>query len=82
MSDAKYSIGTWDTNAQSYLPQTDPAFNLSIFALRKALRALRDIGYGAWRMGNKTDGYDSDWSVLVERTDGRSESDILEGWKR
>jgi hypothetical protein len=80
---ALYSVGTWDTESQGYTPHQDvPAFNLTIGQLHKSLRMLRDIGYEAWRKRDEDGSYDSDWCVLVERTDGMSESEILNKWKR
>ncbi|HUT88020.1 MAG TPA: hypothetical protein VMY37_00855 [Thermoguttaceae bacterium] len=51
--------------------------------LRKRIKALRCMGYTAHRRGNIRDGHDdSDVYVLIERTDGKPESEILEDWKR
>jgi len=71
-----YSIGTWDINKQSYTPQKGlsvPSFNITKSQLRQALRDLRILGYSANR---------DDWSILVERTNGRNWKDIRRGWKR
>lgn len=76
---ATYSIGTWDTDQQAYTPQTKPWHNLTLRQLRQAMRELRNIGYGVWRRKHEDD---SDWAVLIERTDGTSESEVLEQWKR
>jgi hypothetical protein len=78
-----YSVGTWDTDSQGYTPQVGvPAFNLTLGELRQSLRMLRQQGNGAWRVRDEKGDYDSDWFVLVERTDGMSEVEILEKWKR
>ncbi len=55
-----YSIGTWDTESQSYTPQQgmrNPCINVPWTGLLAALRELR-----------REHGYDLDGSVLVERT--------------
>lgn len=80
-----YSIGTWDTDLQSYSPHPGiPAFNLTIYELRAAMRQLRDGGwYTVHRFGNtEILDRDSDPNVMIERTDGLPEQLILEGWKR
>ena len=80
-----YSIGTFDTNTQSFSPQESvPAFNLTRNELVASMRMLQDRGYPCHRYGNSStdDIRDSDWSVLIERTDGKSESEILKGWER
>lgn len=86
MSDARYSIGTWDTNKQAYTPQPEcrtPCINVDIHGLRRHLRELRDEhGYGADRVRFDDGTHDSDWSVLVERTDGESLDEILKTWER
>lgn len=82
---ALYSVGTWDTDTQSYTPQDGvPAFNLTLAQLLGSLRALRrDHGYTAHRLRDEDGGHeDNDWTVLVERTDGESEEEILHSWSR
>lgn len=81
---ALYSVGTWDTHAQSYTPQLNvPAFNLTIHDLRRSMRLLRGHGYSCHRYREEDGGHDdNDWAVLIERTDGKPEAEILEGWKR
>jgi len=68
-----------------------PAFNLTLWQLRASLRMLRKCGYTAHRTreilvladGSEEVRHDNNDSwVLVERTDGISESEILEDWKR
>lgn len=80
----RYSIGTWDTDAQAYTPQVGvPAFNLTRAQLVLAIRELRDCGYTVHRFGNIAAGHDdNDGAVLIERTDGMTEAEILERWKR
>lgn len=81
----RYSVGTWDTDAQAYTPQDGvPAFNLTLAELLGSLRLLRrDHGYTAHRTRDEDGGHDNnDWSVLVERTDGKSEDEIRKSWKR
>ena len=82
-----YSIGTWDTDAQAYTPQPEtktPCINVDIQGLRRHLRELRDEhGYTAHRFRDDDGGHsDNDWSVLVERTDGKSLEEILKDWER
>lgn len=78
-----YSAGTWDTDTNGYTPSEGiPTFNLTLGGLRESLRMLRERGYGAWRIRDEDGEYSSDYAVLVERTDGMSESEILERWKR
>ena len=81
---ARYSIGTWDTELQAYTPQHGVScFYLSRAELRQSIAQLRRLGYSAHRRGNTRDGHDdNDWAVLIERTDGRTAMEILEGWKR
>jgi hypothetical protein len=85
MSEPLYSIGTWDTEEQAYTPQVGvtKSFNITRSELRKAIKDLRDMGYSADRRGNVRDGHDdNDWMVLIEQTDGDTETNIREGWKR
>jgi hypothetical protein len=56
-----------------------PSFNITWRQLLTALRELRSMGYSAHRRHEEGD---NDWSVLVERTDGKTPEEILEGWKR
>jgi len=82
-----YSIGTWDTHAQAYTPQEGlsvPCVNVPLPIMRQVIRELRrEYGYGAYRQRDSNGNYDTnDWAVLVERTDGMSEAEVLEGWKR
>jgi hypothetical protein len=66
-------VTTWDTDRQTFTPQagvrTGP---YSKFGLRRALRALRGMGYSAARLPRRVaSGCDDcgDPSVLVERED-------------
>lgn len=82
MTQPLYSIGTWDGDEQAYTPQIGvPAFNLTRPQLVASMRLLQQCGYSCHRIkqGNE---YDSDCSVLIERTDGKPEAEILEEWKR
>ena len=79
-SEPLYSVGTYDWELGRYTPQVGlsvPAFNITLAQLRQAFRELRRMGYECYynRHGN-------DSSVLVERTDGASEAEILRGWNR
>lgn len=83
--DALYSIATWDTEAQAYTPQIGlfKTFNLTMAELRRAIRQLRQLGYSAHRFRDPDGTHeDNDTSVLIERTDGKPEAEILDGWKR
>lgn len=86
MSEPLYSIGTWDTAAQGYTLQPEmrsPCINVDVRGLRAALTELRrEHGYDAYRVRFDDGTRDSDWSVLVERTDGMPFGEILESWKR
>lgn len=81
-----YSVGTWDIDAQAYTVQdglTVPCLNVPWRGLLAVLRELRSIGYTAHRRRDASGEHDdNDWSVLVERTDGAAEAEILDGWKR
>jgi len=80
-----YSIGTWDTDTQSFSPQVDvPAFNLTRKQLVESIRLLQGNCYSCHRYGNgaQYDIRDSDPFVLIERTDGMSETEILKRWER
>ena len=87
MSEARYSIGTWDTELQAYTPQAgcdSPCINVDIHGLRRHLRELRDEhGYAADRVRDADGTHDdNDWCVLVERTDGMTIAEILKVWER
>lgn len=85
MSQPLYSIGTWDTEAQAYTPQgtDEEAFNLTIHQLRAAMKELRKCGYSCHRIRSPDGDHDNnDWSVLIERTDGKPVSEIRKGWQR
>ena len=70
-----YSIGTWDTDTQSFTPQaglTVPSQNVSWTTLLEVLRQLRRIGYTCHRFRDPSGSHtDNDSSVFVERTDGK-----------
>jgi len=90
MSEPLYSIGTWDTDEQAFTPQPDvPAFNLTRKQLVQSIRMLQECGYSCHRYRSRNEdgtleawAFDSDTSVLLERTDGESAESILERWKR
>ena len=78
MNTPLYSIGTWDTDLQAYTPQigvTVPCLNVPLATMREVLRQLRRMGYSCHRRRTSAGGEwshdDNDWSVLVERTDGK-----------
>lgn len=84
MSQPLYSIGTWDQELEAFTPQVGvPAFNLTRSQLRQSMKALKRCGYGCYRLRDPDGSHDTnDTWVLIERTDGKSESEILEQWKR
>jgi hypothetical protein len=88
MAEPLYSIGTWDTDEQAFRPHPNcPKLNQTRAELVQSMRVLQQYGYTCHRYGNKRteeDGglRDSDVSVLIERTDGKPESEILKGWER
>lgn len=84
MNQPLYSIGTWDIDAQAYTPQAGVnCLNITRADLRRRIGSLRCMGYSCHRRGNVRDGHDdNDTSVLIERTDGMPDSEILESWKR
>lgn len=85
MTTPLYSVGTWDSESQAYTPQVGlsvPWCNVPIATLRQALRELRRMGYAADRKRDSNGDYDSDPAVLVERTDGKPEAEILKEWER
>ena len=83
---ALYSVGTWDTNKQAYTPQrglTVPSFNITLAQLRQAVRDLRRLGYGAYRVRDADGSHGTnDVDVLIERTDGACWKKIRKGWAR
>ncbi len=83
---ALYSVGTWDADRQSFTPQrgvTVPAFNITLPQLRQAVRELKAMGYGAYRVRDADGTHDTnDPMVLIERTDGTPWREIRRGWKR
>jgi hypothetical protein len=86
MSQPLYSVGTWDTNEQAYTPQAGlsvPSFNIDLWTLKRALKELKEFGYECHRIRSEDGEHeDNDFNVLVERTDGKSETDIMKGWER
>lgn len=85
-SGALYSVGTWDSNKQAYTPQrglTVPSFNMTWRQLVIAVRELKRLDYSAHRVRGTDGEYaDNDWSVLIERTDGKHWKEIMKGWRR
>lgn len=81
-----YSVGVWDADAQGYNRPSDmdaPNFNLTLAGLRTAIRELRrEYGYSCYRVLWPDGSRDSDWRILVERTDGQDVSEILKRWER
>ncbi len=85
-----YSIGTWDPELEAFTPQEGvPAFNLTRAQLVSSMRQLQDCGYSCHRFRSRDEtgaleewASDSDPSVMINRTDGMPEYEILEMWKR
>ncbi len=80
-----YSVGTWDSDLQAYTPQegAGPSVNVPWTRLLSVMRQLRGMGYSAHRRRDPNGEHDdNDWSVLVERTDGMTEAEVLRGWRR
>jgi hypothetical protein len=69
----RYYVRTWDYQRQTFTPQAGVRSGpYSQFGLRRALRALRGMGYAARRLPRRVaSGCDDcgDPSVLVERED-------------
>jgi hypothetical protein len=90
MTDARYSVGTWDTELQAYTPQVGlsvPSIGITWLQLLQAVRELKIFGYTAHRRrhvlsSGEFDHDDNDWAVLIERTDDMSEAEVMESWKR
>lgn len=75
MNEPLYSVGTWDADLQAFTEQaglTVPSQNIPWRGLLQVYRELRKMNYGCYR---KRDEYGehswNDWSVLIERTDGK-----------
>ena len=70
-----YSIATWDADEQAYTPQARlglPSQNVPWSMMLRVLRRLKEMGYACHRRRDEDGGHDdNDWSVMVERTDGR-----------
>lgn len=81
-----YSIGTWDNDREAYTPESGvPSINLTRKQLVESIRLLRaTTWYTCHRKGNGTQDirWDNDTSVLIERTDGKSEAQIMKEWER
>lgn len=68
----RYRVRTYDATIGEYTPQDGMKMTgLTLWGVRRALRALRCMGYSAHRVGNSRDGHDSDPSILVEREASR-----------
>jgi hypothetical protein len=81
-----YSVGTWDMERQAYTPQRGlsvPSFNITLAQLRQAVRELKRMGYGSYRLRGPDGSHDTnDPAVLIERTDGKCWKNIMREWKR
>lgn len=65
----RYDVGTWDSDKGDYTPQRGVRCrNLTIHGLRRALKALRGMGYSAHYVREPNgEHYHNDSYVLVER---------------
>jgi hypothetical protein len=80
-----YSVGTWDSDLGAYTPQvglTYRCFNITLAQLRQNVRDLKAMGYSAHRVRRDGEYEDNDWCVLIERTDGKRETEIRKEWRR
>lgn len=87
MSEPLYSCGTWDADpdVQAFTPQigTEPCINVPWRRLLQVLRLLRQLGYTAHYLRDPGGSHENnDPMVLVERTDGLTEPEILKSWRR
>lgn len=86
VGDGLFSIGTWDGEKQGYTSQggcQTPWMNVNKAGLRAHLKELKTMGYSCHRKRDESGEHDAnDWTVLVERTDGASEAEILKSWER
>jgi hypothetical protein len=89
VSAATYCIGTWDTERQAFTQHPGlPWYGLTRRELVAIMRELQQCGYTCHRVryrdpdGTLTDEADSDVSVLIERTDGRTQQQVREDWQR
>ena len=88
--DAELQAFTPQDGLQAYTPGAglgELAFNLTLHQLRCAMRGLRAMGYACRRRRTSEPGMaleydDNDTDVLIERTDGKPEAEILQGWER
>ena len=80
-----YSIGTWDGLLNAFTPQQGlsvPCINVPLATMRQVLRELRAMGYDAqYRRDASGEHWDNDPVVLVERTDGKTEAEVLLSWR-
>ena len=81
-----YCIGTWDTDAQAFLPHPlhlHSWYGLSLWQLRQRMRDLQECGYSCHRFRDpEGTHYDNDTSVLIEATNGRTKAKVIKDWKR
>ena len=81
----RYLVGTWDNENEAFTPQigVGRSINITWQRLLVVMRLLRQRGYSAHRVRDKSGGYDcNDAYVLVERTDGMTRAAVLESWLR
>jgi len=80
MSEATYTVLTWDCVVQCYTPQEGmetPCIDVPLQTLRAALKELRTMGYGCHRRRSPDGSHpDNDHAVLVERTDCDAELEL------
>lgn len=82
----RYSVGTWDMEEEAYTPQAGlsvPCINVTLPTLRQVIRELRSGGYSAHYVRGADGEHDAnDPKVLVERTDGMTDEEVLRKWNR
>jgi len=80
-----YSVGTWDGLLNAFTPQQGlsvPSINVPLATMRQVLRELRQMGYDAqYRRDASGEHWDNDPVVMVERTDGKTDKEVLAGWR-
>ena len=70
-TDKLYNVLTWDAELQDWTPQaglSSESQRVDIHGVRRVLRELQACGYSCHRVRGRDGSYDSDPSVLVERT--------------
>lgn len=79
----RYSVTTWNPDTQEHTPQAGLGVRsqmVTLWGLRRALRALRELGYTCHRMHRRGGGYfdEIDDDVYVQRIEPTSSEAALE----